>query len=256
MSSINLSFVGSNESEIPPEVVEIYQVPLTVIVLLSFMYGSISLIAVIGNVFVMWIILTTRRMYSTTSCYIANLACADVIIAVFAIPFQFQAALLQRWNLPEFMCAFCPFVTVLSVNVSIFTLTAIAVDRYDAILRPLRHRPTSCKVKIVLTIIWAVGTAGGMPYALAVQVVRKTDVQTGLNMTFCDQKTFSQSAWNIYNYLLVFFQYLLPLIIIAYTYSRLSWVLWGSVVPGNAQPPRDAAVLKNKKKVNGVDIKY
>lgn len=51
---------------------------------------------------------------------------------------QFQAALLQRWNLPEVMCPFCPFVQVLSVNVSIFTLTAIAIDRHRAILSPLR----------------------------------------------------------------------------------------------------------------------
>jgi leucokinin receptor len=52
--------------------------------------------------------------------------------------FQFQAALLQRWNLPAVMCPFCPFVQVLSVNVSIFTLTAIAIDRHRAILSPLR----------------------------------------------------------------------------------------------------------------------
>lgn len=51
---------------------------------------------------------------------------------------QFQAALLQRWNLPEFMCAFCPFVQTVSVNVSVFTLTAIALDRNRAIINPLR----------------------------------------------------------------------------------------------------------------------
>jgi len=45
--------------------------------------------------------------------FIANLALADVIIGLFAIPFQFQAALLQRWDLPYFMCAFCPFVQVI-----------------------------------------------------------------------------------------------------------------------------------------------
>lgn len=54
------------------------------------------------------------------------------------ITFKFQAALLQRWNLPALMCPFCPFVQVLSVNVSIFTLTAIAIDRHRAILSPLR----------------------------------------------------------------------------------------------------------------------
>ncbi len=44
--------------------------------------------------------------------------------------FQFYAALLQRWDLPEFMCQFCPFTQTLSVNVSIFTLVTISVDRY------------------------------------------------------------------------------------------------------------------------------
>ena len=44
--------------------------------------------------------------------YIGNLALADVIIAVFCIPFQFQAALLNRWDLPAFMCKLCPFLQV------------------------------------------------------------------------------------------------------------------------------------------------
>lgn len=52
---------------------------------------------------------------------------------------QFQAAVLQRWNLPYFMCALCPFVQALSVSVSIFTLTAVAIDRHRAILKPLRY---------------------------------------------------------------------------------------------------------------------
>lgn len=51
-------------------------------------------------------------MRTVTNMFIANLALADIIIGLFAIPFQFQAALLQRWNLPDFMCAFCPFVQV------------------------------------------------------------------------------------------------------------------------------------------------
>lgn len=51
---------------------------------------------------------------------------------------KFQAAVLQRWNLPEFMCAFCPYVQLVTVNVSVFTLTAIAVDRHRAIINPFR----------------------------------------------------------------------------------------------------------------------
>ena len=55
---------------------------------------------------------TGRRMHTVINMYIGNLAMADVIIAVFCIPFQFQAALLQRWDLPAFMCKLCPFLQV------------------------------------------------------------------------------------------------------------------------------------------------
>ena len=51
-------------------------------------------------------------MHTVINIYIGNLAMADVIIAVFCIPFQFQAALLQRWDLPDFMCKLCPFLQV------------------------------------------------------------------------------------------------------------------------------------------------
>ncbi len=55
---------------------------------------------------------TGRRMNTVINLYIGNLALADVIIAIFCIPFQFQAALLHRWDLPSFLCKLCPFVQV------------------------------------------------------------------------------------------------------------------------------------------------
>ena len=51
-------------------------------------------------------------MHTVINLYIGNLALADAFMGVFCIPFQFQAALLQRWHLPSFMCKLCPFVQV------------------------------------------------------------------------------------------------------------------------------------------------
>ena len=34
--------------------------------------------------------------------------------------FQFRAALVQRWDLPAFMCQFCPFAQILSVSFDLF----------------------------------------------------------------------------------------------------------------------------------------
>ena len=109
----------------------IYKIPISLIIVLSVFYGLIILVALIGNILVIFVVFVSPRMRTVTNFYIANLAFADVTIAMFNIPFQFHAAVVQRWDLPSFMCKFCPMVGVFSVNSSIFTLVAIALDRYD-----------------------------------------------------------------------------------------------------------------------------
>lgn len=65
-----------------------FDVPTGLICLLAFLYGSISLLAVIGNGLVILVIVKNNRMHTVTNIFIANLAVADVIIGLFSIPFQ------------------------------------------------------------------------------------------------------------------------------------------------------------------------
>ncbi|XP_013785397.1 RYamide receptor-like, partial [Limulus polyphemus] len=228
----------------------LYDVPVGIIVLLSICYGTISLVAVVGNVCVLWIVATSRRMQTVTNFFIANLACADIIIGLFSIPFQFQAALLQRWVLPYFMCAFCPFVQVLSVNVSIFTLTAIALDRYRAVMFPLRARTSNLRAKLVVTGIWCFSAGLGIPSAVALRVIFKYEPATGNNTKpFCQNSEIPQLAWRTYNHILVSLQYFVPLFVISYAYIRMGIRLRQNQTPGNAQGQRDENILRNKKKV-------
>lgn len=74
---------------------ELYGPSVEEIVLLSICYGAISVLSVVGNALVMWAVIGSRRMQrSATNWLLANLALADVVIGLFVVPFQFQAALL------------------------------------------------------------------------------------------------------------------------------------------------------------------
>lgn len=94
--TVNLSLFESNVSESSvlqqpansSEPVDLYQVPPYLVILLSICYGSISVLATAGNGLVMWVIIGSRRMRNVTNYYIANLALADFLLAVFAIPFE------------------------------------------------------------------------------------------------------------------------------------------------------------------------
>ncbi|XP_013177839.1 PREDICTED: substance-K receptor-like isoform X1 [Papilio xuthus] len=231
----------------------LYDVPTGLIVLLSVLYGSISMLAVVGNFLVMWVVATSRRMQSVTNCYIANLALADIVIGLFAIPFQFQAALLQRWLLPHFMCAFCPFVQALSVNVSVFTLTAIAVDRHRAIITPLSAHTSKRIAKVIIVFIWVLALSLAAPMAMSWEVIMEQEIDpvTGLmyKKPFCTASEFGSHSLAIYRLLLYVFQYVIPLCVITFAYAHMAMKLWGARAPGNAQETRDANQMKNKKRV-------
>ena len=83
---------------------EMYRATPGVVALLSVLYGSLSVAAVVGNTLVIAVVASNRGMQTVTNFFIANLSGADVVVGVFSIPFQFQAALLQRWDPPELLC--------------------------------------------------------------------------------------------------------------------------------------------------------
>ena len=58
------------------------------IIVLSFAYGIISLLSLIGNSSIIYIVVRNRRMHSVTNYFICNLALADCLVACFAVPFQ------------------------------------------------------------------------------------------------------------------------------------------------------------------------
>ena len=168
------------------EISELYDVPIGIILLLAFCYGIVSLCAIIGNGIVLWMVCKSTRMRTVTNIFLANLASADILIGALAIPFQFQAALLQRWVLPEFMCPFCPFIQVISVNVSIFTLTAIAIERYRVVVKPLWPRMNKSKAQLIIVIIWLVSIVTAIPMYIALGVTMVPDdvaINNNTNLT-------------------------------------------------------------------------
>lgn len=59
--------------------------------------------------------------------------------------------------------SYLPTLQHLSINVSIFTLVVIALDRYRAILWPLKGGHSKFRAKIHLIVVWILGTIIAIP---------------------------------------------------------------------------------------------
>jgi len=83
-TSISISNITNSVADLTKTIIpEKYQV-----ILLSFAYGIISLLSLIGNSSIIYIVIRNRRMHSVTNYFICNLALADCLVACFAVPFQ------------------------------------------------------------------------------------------------------------------------------------------------------------------------
>lgn len=232
---------------------EQFPVSNEILALLIFLYGTISLFAIIGNVLVMFVVIYKRNMHTITNVFIANLALADVAIGIFTIPFQFHAALLQRWVFAEFMCKVAPFVKNLSVNVSILTLTVIAFDRYVAVMSPLRAGIRKQVAIIVLCFIWLISIICSVPEAVYYDTRYVFDPEIWSKKLTCTPEWPSEIFVQCYFSFLIILQYIVPLIVISVSYIRVSHRIWKSKPPGHEIEDRDQIRSIHKKKVS---IKY
>lgn len=236
-----------------PKAAGLYIIPPSLAIVLTFIYMSVSLCAVIANSMVLWVIIGSRRMHSVTNMFIANIAISDICIGGLAIPFQFQAALLQKWLLPSFFCSFCPTVQIVSVNVSIFTLVALSCDRYRIITQPLKQRLTCTDAFIINVIIWIVSISTALPTFIAYQVqdILMANATSALNETVsrCQTTGLSSQVVSLYNRSLFTMQYLIPSVLMTFCYCRIALVLAKNVQMMHVSQQNCTRTVESKKRV-------
>jgi len=84
-----------------------------------------------GNALVCIVIIKKRDMRTVTNLFLLNMALSDILSTVFAIPSLLAIEISpQYWPLGDFMCRATRVISTISVSVSIYTMVALALERY------------------------------------------------------------------------------------------------------------------------------
>lgn len=182
-------------------------------------FGLIFLLGVVGNSMVITVLARSKagQPRSTTNIFILNLSVADLSYLLFCVPFQSTIYMLPTWVLGAFICKFIHYFFTVSMLVSIFTLSAMSVDRYVAIV----HARKSSSIRVGrhamlgVLLIWILSLAMASPVAHYQSIVESED-----NNTFC-WEVWPDQQRKVYVMCTFIFGYLLPLALISVCYAKV-----------------------------------
>ena len=215
--------------------------------ILIVLYSVTTLLAILGNVTAIVIFTKGKRSKTDLRPFLINLAVADLIMAIFCIPFTFTYSLLGDWVFSEPMCPIVMFLQTASVTGSVSTNMAIGIDRFCAIAFPLNSTRTATnRYRLTILTIWLIAIA-----LSAVQLfVGGIQYNPVTNNNDCKEMWPNNDLALFYTILILILTYVIPLIILTITYSIVGCVLWKRNLPGNADAQRDASQFKAKSKVS------
>ncbi|GFQ92475.1 tachykinin-like peptides receptor 86C [Trichonephila clavata] len=111
-----------------------YLLPWYQQLLWTLLFAVMILVAIVGNLIVIWIILAHRRMRTVTNLFLLNLAIADFLLASGNATFNFIFMLNSHWPFGGTFCVISNFLASLTVSTSVFTILAMSLDRYASFL--------------------------------------------------------------------------------------------------------------------------
>lgn len=144
-----------------------------------FLYCAVFVVSLIGNGLVCFVVHKTPRMKTVTNYFIVNLAVGDILMTLFCVPFSFVSMLvLRHWPFGGMMCKVVNYAQAVSVMVSAFTMFAISIDRYMAIMRPLKPRLSRTAAKLVVSVVWTCALATAAPIAIVSETQKPSEWHT------------------------------------------------------------------------------
>ena len=204
-------------------------------------------VSLMANSFIVLIVYKTPTLRKPINYFIANMAMSDLLYSIFQIPFALSTLHTASWPIGgKFGLALCklvPFFRNVSIIVSIQNLILIALNRFGAVVFPLRSPLIKSKLcPFFISATWIVAAAIFSPYLFTIALV---DYSGEMWCVMRWKEVFGESS-SFADYLLVdpiLFAYI-PLLLLVLLYSIILIKLKIQAHPGeqsaNTQQQRNS----------------
>lgn len=208
-------------------------------------FSILIVINLVGNTLVILAVVLNKPMRSPINFLLINLATADMIVAVFiGIPF----VVTPTFSHPEGKGGdiLCKMFTGGNIGwvgalASVFSLVAIAIERYGAVMYPHSHKGklTKTKIAILVTTCWTLSFLWAIPGFIAVTYFKEFQ-SCGHSWSKPIYGHFYTVGWSVV-------AGLIPIGIMGVLYSRMVYHLW--LRKDNIREETQKALKRHRKRV-------
>ena len=186
-------------------------------------YCLILVVSLVGNSFIALTVYKTQTLRKPINYFIASMAMSDMLFPIFRFPWNLSQLYTDFWlisgPLGQTLCKLVPFVVDTSLLVSIQSLVLIAVDRFGAVVFPLRSPLIGSKLcPFCILATWIVAMAVHSPYLFVFKLGKNQAEQQQCliqwNAAFGDSSSWGNYFLSVY---VVFIYIPIALLIILYS---------------------------------------
>ena len=195
-------------------------------------------VSLVGNSLIVIIVCKTPTIRKSINYFIANMAMSDLLLPIFWLPWRLSELQYNdnSWSIGgqfrQALCKMVPFFSYVSIAVSVQNLILIAVDRFGAVVFPLRSPLIRSKLRsFFILATWIVAVAFSSSYLFFAFDLFKYQGETGCVERWV--KAFGESS-SFTGFTVAFFIgfIYLPVLLLAILYSIILIKLKTQAHPG------------------------
>ena len=219
----------------------------------TFAFCLIFVVSLLGNSFIGIIVYKTHTLRKPINFFIVNMAMSDLLYPIFLFPRKLTDLHAGYWlisgRLGLALCKLTFFLPDVSSVVSVQSLVLIAVDRFGAVVFPLRSPLISSKLcPFFILGTWIIALAVYSPYFLASKLVLNSEAQHFCVDRWNEAFGESFSKGNYFLAITVVFFYI-PFAMLTILYSIVVIKLKSQKIPGEQSTNAEQKRAKRNRKV-------
>ena len=203
------------------------------------MYAASIVFGLAGNSIAIYFAVTKKAGNRITNMLILNMAIADLLVTISAMPYSvLHLCVGWRWIGGVFRhvsCKIVHFLYQMSIPASIAIVMVVSIDRFFAIVYPMKARAFRLKIKMMALAAWVCSSAYAIPYLISFGILERDGIYYCSSWSPPLSNTTSAQIYYLTTFI---FLYCAPLLILMVLYTLMLRKLWQRKIPGNVTEER------------------